>query len=201
MSQGNTCHDVSARENKRLKVFKQKQKEIKWNCPSKNWQEKKRKTVIPFGNRVKTCVILTSFHLIAFKNSILAVILVTSVRKRDFHAEWPGLFVETAGTRWRHRMVCNVAFHLSLILEFENEIPVMRPFHNTTCKKNFGLGDTYHLHGEKGEILFGNKTVWKASENTDWLEPIYCFYCFLISFFFSFFLKYFQLSWTHLSLW
>ena len=157
--------------------------------------------MIPFGNRVKTCVILTSFHLIAFKNSILAVILVTSVRKRDFHAEWPGLFVETAGTRWRHRMVCNVAFHLSLILEFENEIPVMRPFHNTTCKKNFGLGGTYHLHGEKGEILFGNKTVWKASENTAWLEPIYCFYCFLISFFFSFFLKYFQLSWTHLSLW
>lgn len=197
MSQGNTCHDVSARENKRLKVFKQKQKEIKWNCPSK----KKRKTVIPFGNRVKTCVILTSFHLIAFKNSILAVILVTSVRKRDFHAEWPGLFVETAGTRWRHRMVCNVAFHLSLILEFENEIPVMRPFHNTTCKKNFGLGGTYHLHGEKGDILFGNKTVGKASENTAWLEPIYCFYCFLISFFFSFFLKYFQLSWTHLSLW
>ena len=183
MSQGNTCHDVSARENKRLKVFKQKQKEIKWNCPSK----KKRKTVIPFGNRVKTCVILTSFHLIAFKNSILAVILVTSVRKRDFHAEWPGLFVETAGTRWRHRMVCNVAFHLSLILEFENEIPVMRPFHNTTCKKNFGLGGTYHLHGEKGDILFGNKTVGKASENTAWLEPIYCFYCFLISFFFSFF--------------
>ena len=158
MSQGNTCHDVSARENKRLKVFKQKQKEIKWNCPSKNWQEKKRKTVIPFGNRVKTCVILTSSHLIAFKNSILAVILVTSVRKRDFHAEWPGLFVETAGTCWRHRMVCNVAFHLSLILEFENEIPVMRPFHNTTCKKNLGLGGTYHLHGEKGEILFENKT-------------------------------------------
>ena len=164
-------------------------------------KEEKDCDVIPFGNRVKTCVILTSFHLIAFKNSILAVILVTSVRKRDFHAEWPGLFVETAGTRWRHRMVCNVAFHLSLILEFENEIPVMRPFHNTTCKKNFGLGGTYHLHEEKGEILFGNKTVWKASENTAWLEPIYCFYGFLIFFFFSFFLKYFQLSWTHLSLW
>lgn len=133
----------------------QAQKEIKWNCPSKHWQEKKRKTVIPFGNRVKTCVILTSFHLVAFKNSILAVILVMSLRKRDFHAELPGLFVETAGTRWRHRIVCNVAFHLSLMLEFENEIPVMRPFHNTTCKKNFGLGGTYHLHGEKGEILFG----------------------------------------------
>lgn len=99
------------------------------------------------------------------------------------------------------RRTCNVAFHLSRILEFENEIPVMRQFHNTTCKKNLGLGGTYHLHGEKGEILFGNKTVWKASENTVWLEPIYCFYCFLISFFFSFFLKYFQLSWTHLSLW
>ena len=92
------------------------------------------------------------------------------------------------------RRTCNVAFHLSWILEFENEIPVMRQFHNTTCKKNLGLGGTYHLHGEKGEILFGNKTVWKASENTAWLEPIYCFYCFLISFFLVFFLSIF--SWA-----
>ena len=54
--------------------------------------------MIPFGNRVNTSVILTSFYMVAFKNSILAVILVMSLRKRDFHAEWPGLFVETTGT-------------------------------------------------------------------------------------------------------
>ena len=85
------------------------------------------------------------------------------------------------------KMTCNVAFHLSLILKFENEIPVMRPFHNTTSKKNFGFGGTYRLHGERGEILFKKWNGLKASENTAWLEPIYFFYCFLISLFFSFF--------------
>ena len=84
---------------RKAKSFQAQTERDQVKLSSKNWQEKKRKTVIPFGNRVKTCVILTSFHLVAFKNSILAVILVMSLRKRDFQAEWPGLFVETAGTR------------------------------------------------------------------------------------------------------
>lgn len=60
------CNDVSARQNERLKVFKHKPKE-EVKLSFKKMAKRRRKTVLPFGNRVNTCVILTSFQLVAFK--------------------------------------------------------------------------------------------------------------------------------------